>query len=289
MRDDFVALILTNRRPGNVVTYKTLRQCGYTGRIAIVVDNEDPTLAEYQTVFGEQVVVFDKQKVAAQTQVADNFPGLGAVIFARNASWEVAERLGCRYFVQLDDDYTMFSHRFDGLNRFRWCPIKDLDAVWEAMLRFYEDTPFLSVAMMQGGDYIGGAEAGHGQKIIMSRKAMNSFICSTDRPFKFLGRLNDDVNAYVVLGHQGGLFGSFNQVDLTQIATQAQAGGMGDLYRRQGTYTKSFYSVMLAPGCVSVSVMQTTNTRIHHHVHWNRTAPKIIRPEHRKLQGQAAA
>lgn len=37
----FVALILTHGRPDNVHTVKTLRKCGYTGDIIIVLDNED--------------------------------------------------------------------------------------------------------------------------------------------------------------------------------------------------------------------------------------------------------
>lgn len=35
----FVALILTHGRPDNVHTVKTLRKCGYTGDIIIVLDN----------------------------------------------------------------------------------------------------------------------------------------------------------------------------------------------------------------------------------------------------------
>jgi hypothetical protein len=39
--NSFVALILTHGRPDNVHTIKTLRKCGYTGDIIIVLDNED--------------------------------------------------------------------------------------------------------------------------------------------------------------------------------------------------------------------------------------------------------
>ena len=41
MRSDFVAFILTPGRPSSVITDKTLRTCGYTGRIVYVIDNED--------------------------------------------------------------------------------------------------------------------------------------------------------------------------------------------------------------------------------------------------------
>ena len=38
------------------------------------------------------------------------------------------------------------------------------------------------------------------------------FFCKTDRPFKFVGRMNDDVNTYVSLGDKGNLF--FTVVDI---------------------------------------------------------------------------
>ncbi|EFC6976332.1 hypothetical protein DFZ72_21860 [Escherichia coli] len=39
MRDDFCAFILTHGRPDKVLTYRTLRRAGYTGKIFIVVDD----------------------------------------------------------------------------------------------------------------------------------------------------------------------------------------------------------------------------------------------------------
>ena len=43
MRDDFCVFILTHGRPDRVITYKTLLNAGYTGRVYIVIDDEDKT------------------------------------------------------------------------------------------------------------------------------------------------------------------------------------------------------------------------------------------------------
>ena len=56
MRDDFCAFILTHGRPDKVLTYRTLRRAGYTGKIFIVVDDEDKTRNQYMAEFGEQVL-----------------------------------------------------------------------------------------------------------------------------------------------------------------------------------------------------------------------------------------
>ena len=53
MRDDFCAFILTHGRPDKVLTYRTLRRAGYTGKIFIVVDDEDKTRHQYMAEFGE--------------------------------------------------------------------------------------------------------------------------------------------------------------------------------------------------------------------------------------------
>jgi len=269
----FCAFILTHGRPDNVRTHDTLRRNGYTGQIILVVDDEDSRLAEYQASF-ENVVVFSKRAMAARTQVSDNLQGRdGVVVFARNACFDIARDLGYRDFIQLDDDYTHFYHRFTGQDVFTSFHIKDLDSVFTAMLRFYRSTPFTSVAMLQGGDFLGGR---YGRTIKLFRKAMNSFVCSTDRPFEFVGRINEDVNTYVSLGSRGHLFGSFNQLCLQQVQTQTSEGGMTGTYAAQGTYAKSFYTVLHHPSSVKVGIMHTVAHRIHHRINWKLTVPKII-------------
>lgn len=290
MPDDLAALILTNRRPDNVRTYGALRKHGYSGPIVLVVDDEDPTLPDYLNRYGEEVQVFSRRRAAQLTDMADNFlDARDSVVVARNAAWGVAEQLGYRDFMVLDDDYSGFSHRYDGENVFRYCPIQNLDAVWSAMRRFFRATDLVTLAMMQGGDFLGGARGSsvYVHKIMMARKAMNSFLCSTDRPFRFSGRTNEDVTAYCLLGAQGLLFGSVNQVDLGQARTQQQPGGMTDIYRQQGTYVKSFYTVLHCPSFVNVSMMNSREVRIHHQVQWSYAVPKILPPELQKPRADA--
>ena len=55
MRDDFCAFILTHGRPDRVHTFKTLQRSGYTGKVYIVIDDEDKTEAEYRKRFGDRV------------------------------------------------------------------------------------------------------------------------------------------------------------------------------------------------------------------------------------------
>jgi hypothetical protein len=109
--ENFVAFILTHGRPDRVHTYNTLKKLGYTGRIVIVIDNEDKTADEYRKRFGDQVYQFDKAGIATRMDEGDNFGDRRAIVYARNACFEIAEELGIDYFIQLDDDYTEFRYR----------------------------------------------------------------------------------------------------------------------------------------------------------------------------------
>jgi hypothetical protein len=212
--DDFAVLILTHKRPDRVFTYESLRDYGYTGRIFLLVDDEDPTLAEYEQRFPGEVVLFSKREAAALTDSRINSGDHRSVLFARNAAHKAASSLGLRYFLELDDDYTAWWHRVLGDGSYTTGVMVDrLDDVFAAMLVLLRTTPATSVALAQGGDIFG-----RDSKILhrASRKVMNSFFCSVDRPFKFEGLMNDDVNTYTALGMRGHLFLTVGAVHLNR-------------------------------------------------------------------------
>ncbi len=138
MRDDFCAFILTHGRPDKVLTYRTLRRAGYTGKIFIVVDDEDKTRHQYMAEFGEQVLVFSKADIASRFDEADNFGDRRSIFYARNACFDLAKLVGCKYFIQLDDDYHEFQFRVDRNYDQAYFPIRKLDAILSEMLAYYE-------------------------------------------------------------------------------------------------------------------------------------------------------
>lgn len=292
MRKDFCAFILTHGRPDRVYTYDTIQRCGYTGDIYLVVDDEDKTLPKYQEKFGEDnVLVFSKAEIAKTFDEGDNFRDRRTIVYARNVTFELAEKLGYKYFIQLDDDYTGFEHRFDENREYGYWYMRNLDAILEAMVDFLVETPFLTVAIAQGGDHIGG---GASKKVVgTKRKAMNTFVCSTDKPFQFVGRVNEDVNTYTSLQRRGGCFLTTLACKIKQMDSQTNAGGMTELYLDSGTYVKSFYSVMYCPSSVVVAPLRdfqkteevkdgNRGGRIHHKVKWNQTAPMIVPESYKK-------
>jgi hypothetical protein len=94
--------------------------------------------------------------------------------------------------------------------------------------------------------------------------------------------MNEDVNTYTTLGSRGELFGTIPMISLTQSATQSQKSGITDMYNRFGTYCKSFTTVMMHPSSAKVSIMNTSNPRIHHSIKWINTTPMIINEKYKK-------
>ena len=296
MRNRFCVLILTNNRPDRVHTVKTLNKHGYTGAWFLVIDDEDPTANEYKKKFGEErVVIFNKREIAERFDEADNFDDRRSIFYARNASFDLAKLLGYQYFVQLDDDYDSFRWRISPEIEYSSKMLANsLDDVFDAMFDFFISTPRVTtLCMAQSGDFIGGG----GSKMCIDqfrRKAMNSFFCDTERRFEFQGKVNEDVNTYTSLASRGVLMLTTAFVSLNQKTTQQSPGGMSGLYRDSGTYIKTFYSVMIHPSGVKISVLFNTSAvrklspktnkqvRIHHRVSWINTAPMILRENIKK-------
>lgn len=282
-KDDFAVFILSHGRADNLITLDTLNKQKYTGKIYIIIDDTDKQIDEYKKLENDRikVIVFDKEKAAEKTDTIDNFKKMNIVVYARNKTWDIAEELGLKYFLVLDDDYVEFNCRYNKDDKLKSYHIKNLDEVFKNMLDFLINTNADVVALAQSGDFIGGKDGTQIKKRIL-RKAMNSFFCRTDRRLEFKGSTNEDATMYVLEGGRGKLIMTYTGISLTQQLTQQNKGGLTDIYLEQGTYVKSFYTVIASPSNVKVRSMGWKNKRLHHNVAWNYVAPKIINERYKK-------
>ena len=282
MPKNHAVFILSHGRPDNVITFRTLRNSGYTGKIYIIVDDEDKQVERYRENFGDQVIVFKKSDYDGRFDIMDNFGGRKVIVFARHACYDIARSLGLDYFCEFEDDYVSFWFKYekDGVLLSR--PMKSLDGCLESMIELLSSTGSSCVAFAQGGDYMGGDFASNQYK----RKCMNTLILKVNEDpkddVKFIGRMNDDANTYLSQGMVGKLFFQIADACVIQIQTQKSEGGNSEAYKKFGTYVKSFYSVMISPSSCKIGVLGETNFRIHHKIQWRYTVPKILRETFKK-------
>jgi len=278
---DYCVFILTHGRPDNILTYKTLLKCGYLGEVFFVLDNEDKNIEKYIENFGiDKIKIFNKKQMADKIDEANNFDNRKVIVHSRNYCFELAKELGYKYFIQLDDDYYEFIYKFSDTKGLVLS--KNINYIFSLMFEFYKTTTAKSICFAQTGDFIGGVDNGKGVYRFAKRKCMNSFFCSIDRPFSFVGSINEDVNTYTTLANRGDLFLTIPVFAINQKDSQTQKNGMSDIYKLQGTYIKSFTTILMQPSNVKISIMNANHKRIHHSIKWINTTPMIIDEKYKK-------
>jgi len=276
---DYAVIIPTHGRYDRVFTIDSLRKSGYTGDIYLLCDDEDKQLEQYKEKYGDKVIVFSKDEYIGKFDKMDNFGNKACVVYARNAMWDAAKKIGLKYFIVCDDDYTMYRFRIDENQCYRTnIQIKNMDSVFNAYFDFLDKSNIDTVCFAQDGDYIGGfsnSKISGGYKPY--RKMMNLFFFRTDKMLEFKGTINEDLTSSITEGALGKKIITCMMTSLLQKETQSNAGGLTEIYLELGTYVKSFYSVMAAPSCVKVALMGDKQMRLHHAVTWKNAVPKIIR------------
>lgn len=147
--------ILSHGRANKILTLNTLNKCHYTGKVYILIDDQDPQADEYKRLYGESVIVFCKKKFFENYDTGD-FDGPQDVVFAaRNAAWEFAKKFGLTHFIEFDDDYQSFGYRIGKQGLLTEKAIKNADYVFNAIFDFLDSSGADCVALAQGGDMIG--------------------------------------------------------------------------------------------------------------------------------------
>jgi len=275
---DYAVIIPTHGRYDRVFTIDSLRKSGYTGDIYLLCDDEDKQLYQYKEKYGDKVIVFSKDEYIGKFDKMDNFGSKACVVYARNAVWDFAKKIGLKYFIVCDDDYMALEYRITADGGYYAKKIKNADGVFAAYVNFLKTSGVDTVCFAQGGDYIGGkdnSKVKNGFKV--SRKMMNLYFFSADKPIEFKGTINEDLTSSVTEGQRGQIILTSLMNSVVQKETQSNAGGLTEIYLELGTYVKSFYSVMAAPSCIKVALMGDKQMRLHHAVTWKSAVPKIIR------------
>lgn len=280
MLEDFALFIISHNRPINM-TWKTLQKCNYKGPFYFILDDKDRKIKSYQKLYGaEHVKIFSKKEIAKKIDMMDNFDYDSVITYARNACYDIAEELGVKYFLTLDDDYDQFRLRFPHEKTLLVMHSKNLEKIIDCCLNYYKKCKGIRIlAMCQGSDL----QAIQTGKVL--RKAMNALFCCTERRVWFNGHLNEDVTTYTRYNQLGNVFMSLPNVHINQLPTQT-GGEITGAYQKYGTYGKTFYSVMQCPTFVKVSTFskgfRMSAFRIHHKITSRYGYAKIISDKFKK-------
>lgn len=277
----FAVFILSHGRAKTISTYKALRNHGYTGPMYVVIDNEDDQEPLYREKFGKDIIQFDKRDYIDLTDLGDLDDDRRIGVFARNFIQDKAQEMGYKYHLQLDDDINGFTWRTIRDNRLVCVQVKNIDSVLSAMLDYMDEAPFTALSFGLAIYYVGGLSNSTWKKKMIP-KTMTTFIMRASQKHYFHMRMNDDITTSALANMRGQMFYTYLPVRVDTVQTQSQEGGMTDIYRDNGTYRKSFYTVMALPSCTKISQMGLHDMRVHHEIIWNNCSPKILNESYRK-------
>lgn len=273
LRNDFAVFILSKGRPNAQITYSTLRSSGYTGAIHILCDNMDDTIDEYRENYGDEVLVFDKVKWSEKSDRMSNENAYNVLLPARNAVTEIAKDLGYKYYMQIDDDISRFTHKWlDDNGDMNSVEVSKMDGILEAMIEYISSTPIISLTFTLPVFYQFGAEGA--MKDGLLHDAYNTYLMSVDEPVTFKGMLTEDYigisNSQIV----GDLVYAITDIMYDSPKQGTNEGGLNDAYSDGDWWMVKIYALIANPGNVKLIARDEGVIDIRTNI--NQRVPKIL-------------
>ena len=266
---NFAIFIISHARVDKQVTLKSLIKSGYPGDWYIVVDDLDPQLKDYQSKFGDNLLVFNKESIRTEFDTMDNFANMSSAMYARNYCTQKACELGIKYFGLFDDDIEHFVVRYDDDGSLISYDISDINKFLDEYIHYMDSYNISCVGFGNEGGYIGGTggkfSKGYGRHI------NQAFIVNSNDSIDFPGTQNEDFNA--CCKHFDKVFIElYSGISISTPPRSSNSGG-NNYANAGGLYVSNFYSVMMSP---SFNEIFLRNGNVTLYRNWDAFVPKII-------------
>ena len=252
MRDDFAVMIVTYGRPDKQDTVKMLRNMGYSGKLILICDNTDPTVASLKEKEKCDVMVFNKKEAAKRTDTMYNRVEMKSPVYAMNYALGQARWMGLKYVAICDDDMKGMQFRpvIDG--KLKSIKIKKADPVFEAILRFMDGTGIKAMCPARADGYTGGA----GNQFVRDGVKYNlsqMIFLNTNINLTFRGTLYVDFIASMDLMNDNRPAFAYMGMSVLSPGEGSNKGGCADVYEEDtDRYVAKYYAMMAHPGYVSI-------------------------------------
>lgn len=248
--------ILTHGRPHNQKTVETLRRCGYTGDITLVLDDEDKTLSEYKEEDRLHIRVFSKQDYIDKTDTGMLNPLRNFAVFARNAIEDIAKEDGVEYFCMFDDDIKNFRHRTIEENKLLSSPVVNFDSVLYSYIEYMKQTNIACLSFGTTSQYIGGIKRFNQVKEDNNtlRLCFNAYIRDSKVDVNWKLNMCEDRITSIYQNTYGNIWKQllFIQLDCSELYGIIE-GGNSEVYRMLDEYTQTFFPIITHPASNKVA------------------------------------
>lgn len=286
MRDDFAIFICTHGRPNKQLTLEALKNCGYTGKIYLVLDDTDETIQQYLDIYGtENVIIFNKNYYinADKYDNGSNELHPKCIVYAKRAVEDIANQLNFKYFAIADDDITKFSLRYPVANSAKRFKITDFDSVLSA----YINVLSCDVAAIGFGhvtSYCGGANSFSPENLSKRYLPYQFILRNGNTKVNWTSWFAEDDITELSDGKIGKLWLVVPYVmqETEPIGDINATGGMVDTYKKDNMFVLNFNVIRFCP---QSAILRYKPGKLNRYVitrYYDRCFPQLISEEYKK-------
>lgn len=278
----FAIFILSHKRADRVETYSTLRKGGYTSKIYVVVDNQDPMLDKYQERFGDDVLVFDKQTYIDSTETLETSKMKASAVYARNAIEQYAKDFGLDAFGMFDDDVISMRYRWIEGNSVRSLTVNGgLDSVFEMYGQYILDAGIACTSFPFTMFYVAGVHDLN-KRISEYRHTYQIHIRNAHKPVEWKGIINHDTITQLLTAKNGYIWWSIPHLVFDAKPMNKESGGLKEVYDALKDLDMAFLAIMTCPDCCTITTSNGERSTLQIKENKHTSYPMIVSSRYKK-------
>lgn len=251
----YAVFIISHNRADRVETWNTLREARYSGKLYVMIDNEDKSKVKYVNRFGIDTIVFDKSVAVEDVDTLETSDSKSSPVFARNVVETTALELGLDAYIIMDDDIKNLRYRWVEDNKVRSLSItQNLDKVFDLYLDFMVKSDMSATSFANVMLYIGGVN-GIDSRISNNREMYQIHMRNMKYPVEWKSLVNNDTITELLCARQGYFLWSLPFVIQDSPKMNTLPGGMKKVYDSISDFKRAFFATVALPSvCTPVVV-----------------------------------
>lgn len=244
---NFAVMICTHGRPDRQLTFETLRKSGYTGKIILIVDDEDKSKSDYVHRYNNDVVVFNKQRYIDKSDTGTNEDQRKCILYAKNFCEDYAKELNFDAFVIADDDIRKFRYRYIENDKLKGLDVKDLDSAINLYIEFMLNNDITATGFGITQFYFTGLHTFDNDNMQKYRIPYNFVFRNPKFDVNWMSWFGEDIITAVHYNKVGQVWIALPFVHQEIVALATADGGMKDTYDSNSDVRLAMQNVMYLP------------------------------------------
>lgn len=261
-------LICTHGRPNKQYTYNAIREAGYTGLVYLIVDDEDPSIDKLNSSLGYNIVQFCKQEYINTIDIgySSSSAKRSAILYAKCACEDFAEKMRFDNFIIADDDITGFRYRYEKDGHLLSVPVtKNMDKIITEYYNVMNRADIIATSFGDVRAYIGG-------QVKESRLPYNFVFRNGYYRFDWKAEMYEDTVSPIFNNIRGKYTVQFPQVQYMMKEVDAKEdGGMREIYDTLSIFKRAFVAKIFSPTCIKLA-----NNKVGFELQQDKAFPKLI-------------